>query len=268
MEKINKIWTPQEIDILKDISLTHNQVVEITNRTYSAVKSKRKHLKISPITKDINYWTPGEEDIIKNNPQLTNPEIAKILNRTIQAVTLKRNRIGLFSPPDEWNEDEIKFLSQNYHKLQKKEIAEEIGRSVSAVISKAYEIGITSKKEYWTKKEITILIENPHLNNESLSKIINKTENQIAYKKAYINSRNKKVVDKSLYKELDSDIPIAYNSKSDRYADLFDLMEIGQSFEYPAAEAQHIQTAKNHFPDKIFKIKSQDEKTNRIWRIM
>jgi hypothetical protein len=262
-----KPWTDEEIEIVKNVQLSIKEVAKEISRTYSAVKAKRLSLGIVTEKKDVDYWKQGEVDILKNNPELTNKEIAEILRRTEQSVQLKRARLGLKGPSELWSADEIKYLKKYYFKQSKKEIADALNRSATAVMSKAYELGITKKTDYWSKVEIQILTENIQLPNIEISRLINKTADQIAYKKAYLNSRKGNRNRNVTFEELEDNVPLEYKSKSNRYADLLEAMNVNQSFEFPTSEIQHIQAAKNLFPDKIFKIKPIDETTSRLWRL-
>lgn len=266
----NAGWTAKELSFAKNAKLTNNQVAEETGRTYAAVKNKRLELGIVVENKSIDYWSEDEVKYLTNNRHLTNQEVANKLNRTKQSVSLKRNRLKLEFVSVRYDDDEIEYIISSFHSLTVKQIAAYLGRSVSAVQSKAYELGITKKSDYWSKQEISILMDNFQTSNDSLTKMLSKTSEQIAYKKAYINYQNKKAdrVDLLGSENIEEGMPFINGGKKlNQFARLLSVMLVGESFEFPASEYSIIIKAKLHIRGKMFRTKSISDTVRRIWRL-
>lgn len=257
-------WTEKELKYLRDENLSINEVVNLTQRTYAAVKAKRLDLNIRGKS-EIDFWTEQEIIFITKNRLLSNSEIAEKIGRTEQAVSVKRNKLGIPQISKNYDEFEIEYLIVNYHEKSTKEIADFLGRSINSVQSKAYELGITKKSEYWTKSEIEFLQKNIKLSNEKLSKSINKSLNQIAYKKAHL--RSIEMREKKISEDIEENVPFSSRGKINRYIDVLYVMKIGDSLEFPNNEYLLVIQAKNYLSDRLFRTKKESENTRRIWRL-
>ncbi|AZA49580.1 hypothetical protein EG346_15955 [Chryseobacterium carnipullorum] len=257
-------WQEKELKILNNVDLTNNEVAEQLNRSYQAVKIKRLELGIKAKS-EIDYWTDQEIVFLSKNRLLSNKEISEKIGRTEQSVSLKRNRLGLSQLSKNYDEFEIEYLIVNYHEKTTKEIAEFLGRSISSIQSKAYELGITKKSEYWSKQEIKLLKTNIKKSNESLSKLLNKSLNQIVYKKAHLKSieNRTKIIDE----KIDKNVPFSTKGKLNRYIDVLSVLEVGHSFEFLNTEYHLVIQAKNYLSEKIFRTKPETKTTRRIWRL-
>lgn len=159
MNKFTNKWTEEELKILKDASLTHNEVAEITKRNYGAVKSKRLSLNIKATT-EVNYWSESEIKILVKNRNLSSAEIARKIGRTAGAVQFKRNSLNLSRLSNKFDAFEIDFIISNYGIKSVKEISNFLGRSITSINSKASALGIAKKQDYWTQEEIMFLQNN------------------------------------------------------------------------------------------------------------
>lgn len=265
MKKNPDKWSESELNVIKDSGLSHNEAAFRIGRSYAAVKAKRRLLSVVVSKKDIDYYTPEALKVLVENRHLSNPELAKLMGRSVQGIALKRQRLGIGPPSNEWEADEIEYLATFYYSKSKKEIATHLGRSVSAVTTKAGELGITRQTEYWTSAEIGVLLNNLDKSNKELTRLVNKSESQIAYKKAYINYSRKK--ERKQIEGIESGVPMVYKSKQAQYLEMLMALEIEQSFLFPAKEMQHLSLAKAYIPDRIFKSKKVDEHSRRVWRL-
>ncbi|WP_343680017.1 hypothetical protein [Chryseobacterium arthrosphaerae] len=257
-------WTEKEIEFVCDEKLSINEVATITNRSYAAVKAKRMDLNIKGKS-EIDYWSEKEIIFLTKNRLLSNAEISEQIGRSENAVSLKRNKLGVPQISKNYDEFEIEYLIVNYHEKSVKEISEFLGRSASSIQSKAYELGITKKSEYWSKSEVEFLQKNIKLSNEKLSKSINKSINQIAYKKAHL--RSIEIREKNVSDEIEENVPFSTRGKINRYIDVLFVMKIGDSLEFPDNEYQLVIQAKSYLSERLFKTKKDKEGTRRIWRL-
>ena len=262
-------WSKDELNILKDTSLTHNDVVEATGRSYSAVKRKRLELGVKAKT-EMNYWSPEEIKFLTKNRNLSNIEVADKLGRTPGAVSIKRQKLNLAQFTDKWDAFEIEYLVTNYNSIKNEAIADFLGRSLTAITTKAYELGISKKSDFWSKKETQLLLDNFDALLDELCEIITtKSKAQIAYKRTFIRSKQKENVNKSDF-EISSDRNFnGRNPKAGQYMDALSVMNIGDSMEFPSNEYQHVLKAIYHFPNKFFRTKKSESSSSIriIWRL-
>lgn len=259
------LWTEEELMILKDTSLSNREVCEITGRSYSAVKIKRRELNISP-KKDIDYWTIEEIKTLQKNKHLNNKKLAKILNRTPQSISIKRNKLNIPYIDNKWDEEEIEYLIENYPHQSNIKTAKYIGRTVTAVNSMAHELGLTRRNDYWTTDEIKILSENISLSADDLEKIIKtKNKKQILYKKTHLKSVNTKNIRNE--EHIDQDVLFSKGSKVARIISLLSVLEVGESFELLNNEYSYFLEARAFVQNKLFKSKKETEHSRRVWRL-
>lgn len=258
-------WTKEELNVLKDTSLSNREVCEIIGRSYSAVKAKRYELNINP-KKDIDYWTIEEIKTLHKNKHLNNKQLAKILNRTPQSISIKRNKLNIPYIDNKWDEEEIEYLIENYQFQSNVKTAKYIGRTVTAVNSMAYELGLTRRNDYWTIDEIKLLTENISLSSDELERIIKtKNKKQISYKKSHLKSINTNDIRNE--ENIEQDVPFAKGSKVARIISLLSVLEVGESFELINKEYPYFLEARAFLSKKLFKSKKETENTRRIWRL-
>lgn len=257
-------WTDEEIEVLKDITLSHKEVVEIlTKRSYQSVKLKRLEIGVNA-KKDINYWTEDELKFLAKNRQLSNKEISKKIGRSVDAIQAKRAKLNIPQLTKKYDAFEVEYLIVNYNNKKPKEIADYLGRSISSIQSKASEMGLTKKHNYWSEKEIAFLKQNIDKNAKYISKHINKSKAQIVYKKAHLKSIE---IRKTEVDCIDKNVPFSKEGVINQFIDILSVMEVGDSFELPTKEYSSYILAKNHLPKKIFSTKRIDQKTRRVWRL-
>lgn len=256
-------WTTKELVILKDVNLTNTEVSNLINRSYQAVKNKRAELNINA-KKSIDVWGVDEIKVLVKNKDKTNIELSKLLKRTVQAIQLKRQKLNLLAPSNNWSEDELEYLVENYFILEKKDIATFLGRSLTAILSKGNEIGLSKKNDYWNKNELELLRDNF---NKSLDfiikKIPSKSKSQIIYKKNHI----KQIDDIRLEEDISSDVDFFKKNKQNRMFNLLNVLNVGESFEIENKDYPNFISSRVLIKDKIFKSKKETDLTKRVWRI-
>ncbi|MDR1561120.1 MAG: hypothetical protein LBS23_02065, partial [Holosporaceae bacterium] len=136
-------WSTDEINVIRNTSLSHRRVADAIGRTYAAVKKKRQDLGIVVKVSDIDYYSDTEIQYIKNNRHLSNPDLARLMGRSVKGLSLKRRHLRLNPPDITWSEKEVKYLLENYAIKSKKKVAEHLKRPLSSVIDKARRLGIT-----------------------------------------------------------------------------------------------------------------------------
>lgn len=100
-------WTEEEIKLLKS-GLSTAEIMELTDRTYAAIKCKRskliheykkhdttfnyeKYYKSTAYSKNHNKrWTGNECDIVLHS-ELTDMELSELLGRSVGSIQIKRH---------------------------------------------------------------------------------------------------------------------------------------------------------------------------------
>ncbi len=259
-------WSQNEIDILKDISLSNRDAADRSNRSFAAVKAKRQSLGITKTKKDIITWTKSEIKFLRSNLHLSDQKLAAKLNKTASAIGNKRQRMKYFKPSNEWDEEELDYLMENYRQKPNHEISKFLGRSVSAIQTMAYDLGLTNRTDFWKQNEIDLLMENWDKPLDQLATMLNKSTSQISYKRAYVNYLRKK--------SIEVDMSVINKSKSflvlkEQYFGLMQAMQSGESFDFPIKDYAVVMELKKLFTENKFKTKKlEDKMTRRIVKLI
>lgn len=81
-----------------------------------------------------------------------------------------------------WNEDELRFLKDNYATMPYSEISQKLERTEGAIRAKCFDLGLV-KKDFWSEEEISFIRENvSNYTYKEMARILNRSENSVHLK--------------------------------------------------------------------------------------
>lgn len=117
-------------------------------------------------------WTDEQVKYLIDNYKCTNDsinEIAEHLGKTYRAVQLKASKLGITKKRNKFNEEHLKFVSENYLTMSDGKIAEHLGLSERTIRDQRNKHGFTKESKYspspavkWSEEETQYLIDNYH----------------------------------------------------------------------------------------------------------
>lgn len=173
-------------DIAEEVNLTSEQV------RYIFKKNKIKKKKLTKTIEDLSE--EALQDILQNYNKYSLAYFIKkydtsesVLRKFLFKNNIKKNRVKTFSKSDEWSEEEINLLLNNYQSLKIEELSELTGRSVRGVHKKLWQLNLLENKE-WTSFQENFLIKNYKvLSLDALSFILERTKKSITHKISNLN---------------------------------------------------------------------------------
>ena len=180
---VNKLWTQEEDDFLKQNYLTKSlkEIAEHLGRSEKACRSRANVIGIRKLAP----WTQEEDEYLKQN-YLTKDlkEIAEHLGRSEKACTHRATIALSIKKVVPWTQEEDDFLRQNYLTKDLKEIAEHLGRSKESCKNRASVLGI-KKITPWTQEEDDFLRQNYLTKSlKEIAEHLGRTENACAHRAA------------------------------------------------------------------------------------
>lgn len=168
-----------------------------------------------------------------------------------------------------WTKEDIDFLSENYKALSMPELVVRFGRSEDSIRWQASYCGLTDEKpKAYTADEVKFISDNMgempiykialHLGRSAKG-----VKNQITKIKQMESVKN---YDATASFEFDSNVPFGIGRHFE-FKTMLNSMEVGQSFEYLQTERATMNNVISLFEEKIFKSKTIDKTTRRVWRI-
>lgn len=131
-----RLWTEEEISILKEKYPEQGSDIPELNRTRKAIRLKARELGLSAP----RQWTEEEVAILKEKYPEQGTNIPE-LNRTQGAIQKKASNLGL-SAPRWWTEEEVSILKEKYPK-QGSDIPE-LDKTRQQIWSKAKSLGLSA----------------------------------------------------------------------------------------------------------------------------
>lgn len=163
MKKINRKWTQEELDYLKDnySVLGPTKILKVlTNRTFQTVTQKAQQLGLSRC----ELWTDEEVDILKENYSKLGPKKMKVMlpHRTIHGIRTKAKKLGLsYKQEVNWTDEELDIL-RKYYPSEGSKVAKRLNnRSKGSILVTAQYYGIKFDKvcKEWTIEEDEVIYE-------------------------------------------------------------------------------------------------------------
>jgi hypothetical protein len=167
-----------------------------------------------------------------------------------------------------WTDEDIQYLKENYSIADIDELANRLERSVDSVRWQASNLKLTSDRNYWSKEEVLFIAQYcTSLTYQEMADKLGRTARSVAHK--VHNLKIAKLIDQAPTNldAIEDGVPY-YKGKSGEYRVLLSRLGISQSFVYPSEDRQTVQNQINHFTDKVFRTKAEDEKTRRVWRLL
>lgn len=167
-----------------------------------------------------------------------------------------------------WSDEDIQYLNDNYGKVAIEELALRLERSVDSIRWQATQLQLADKKSYWTKEEVLFLAQYcTSLTYQDMADKLGRTVRSVAHK--IHNLKIAKLIEQvpCNLEAIEDGVPY-YKGKSGEYRVLLSKLEISQSFAYPEEDRQTLRNQINHFSDKVFRTRSEDDKTRRVWRLL
>lgn len=163
MKKINRKWTQEELEYLKDnySVLGPTKILKVlTNRTFQTVTQKAQQLGLSRC----ELWSDEEVDILKENYSKLGPKKMKTLfnNRTVNAIRTKAKKLGLsYKEEVNWTDEELEILRKYYPSEGSKVIKRLNNRSAGGILVAAQYYGIKFNRDCkeWPVEEDEIIYE-------------------------------------------------------------------------------------------------------------
>jgi len=124
------------------------------------------------------YASSVETTLLKNLQKLVDDEMP---HRTLKAVISRANTLKL-KLRQEWTEDEIAFLKNNYHKLTIKQLANELPkRSKTAIYNKMIKLNLLDAPTFaYSEQDIAFIKDNyANMSDEEIGKILHRSANGI-----------------------------------------------------------------------------------------
>jgi len=167
---VHKQWTEDEIMFIVENydKMTLWEIAKVLGRSIGSVNTKivalKKEGKLN-VKKHRPYTEEEVRFIIENYGKMSARMIALKLNRPIKSVRTKIEQLrrdGMIKNRvlEEWSDEEIEFLKNNYGKMKIAEIAKALNKNVFTVKNKAIKLGLRKKPPKWTQDEIEYLKSN------------------------------------------------------------------------------------------------------------
>lgn len=129
----------------------------------------------------LRRWTKGEvQNLEKWYGAIDLEEISKRLSRSKSAIRTKASDLKIVAGRNEWSQNEVDFLRENYLELGARAVAEELGRSIAAVHTRIRMVGggrpSIGPKVEWDEKSLRYLRDNYQTQTyEEIGEAINRT---------------------------------------------------------------------------------------------
>lgn len=168
-----------------------------------------------------------------------------------------------------WSEDDIAFLTENYKTLSMPELVAKLERSEDSIRWQASYCGLTDEKpRAYLPEEVKFIQENMekmpiYKIAIQLGRSAKGVKNQITKIKQMENVKN---YEKTAEFQFDNNVPFGVG-KHFEFKTMLNSMEVNQSFEYLQNERATMNNVIALFEEKIFKTKTIDKTTRRVWRI-
>lgn len=199
--KLNKLskkrkWTEEELDFIKNSSMTYDELAEKFNTNRDNI---RYLFKQNPDWEYVNVRKnfTNEEDqfLINNHSSMGDYEIAKKLKRSPGDIGKRRRKLGLMregtriidNPAERnWKPCEEDFLISNIDVLTYNEIAEKLGRTVRGVMIRASRLGLIKDGSKWSEKEDDLLRKYASYPINHIAFMLDRTPRAVAHRFSYL----------------------------------------------------------------------------------
>ena len=163
MKKINRKWSAEELQIVKDnYHLGLKKVHELLpTRSKSSIIYQAQTFGLTNIS---NPWLASEEELLKKYyVDLGAKELVKmLLNHTWKSICSQAAKLGL-RQSNVWTKEEIEILKDNYYELGGSGVAKLLStHSLRSIAAKASQLGLTYKNGNlgWSDEDLKALIDN------------------------------------------------------------------------------------------------------------
>ena len=168
-----------------------------------------------------------------------------------------------------WSEDDIAYLTENYKSIPMSELVQKLERSEDSIRWQASYCGLTDEKpKTYLPEEVKFIQDN--MDTMPIYKIAIQLGRSAKGVKSQITKikqmENVKNYEKTAEFEFDDNVPFGVG-KHFEFKTMLNSMEVNHSFEYLQSERATMSNVIALFEDKIFKTKSIDKTTRRVWRI-
>lgn len=220
----NKKWTKEEDDFIRQNSnMSNAEVGQYLKRSETAINSRRSFIG----EKKTVSWSEEEMAFLKNNTNLSYKELEKELGKSYNNIRYMVDNLGLKLKGNVWTDKQKQVILDNYGKIPFREIGEKIGKSAKSVKHMAAKLlgtGHIISYSSWTKPEDDFLRSNSHLDNEEMSRFINKTSSQIKTRKSKLGivwdrslSCSEKIFVARFFEIMDIELLVEYIDKPKTY---------------------------------------------------
>lgn len=182
-------WTEEELQFIKDNyeTLSDEKIADKLERTPRAVEGRRlligltKH-HVARRYSAVNHWTKEEDELLMDKwDTYSLKRLAKELDRTESAVKNRRHKLTTQedSAPvthkpktrkvakrvNEYSDEDIAFIKENYIDMSNHELSKHIDRSANSIAVKKSSLGLVRPSEsanvsFWTKSDDAFLMDN------------------------------------------------------------------------------------------------------------
>lgn len=127
-------WSEDELELLRDLSLTLVEVAQRTGRPVGSCRVKAGSLGI------YRYGWPEDHLVLLRDTSVPLVQVAELTGRPLSSIRAKASALGIQRREDEWSPEELAILADK--SLSYAEVAARTGRTIATVKSRASLTGV------------------------------------------------------------------------------------------------------------------------------
>lgn len=155
-------------------SLSENQVRHLFRKNKIKKKTTKGKTASDLSEEDLSYFYENYNNYSFSYFEKKFNITEKILRKLLKDKNLTKKRITTFKDKDDWTEEQLSLLKNNYLDLTIQDLSELIGKSERAVSKKKWSLKLVSEKS-WTQKEDELLKKYSYLPYDSLAFLLERS---------------------------------------------------------------------------------------------